>query len=88
MRRYLNGWFPCQCDADHSTNTAVILPVTYIPLSIDEEAFLLEHQGELICFECGGEVSQEWRRFADHVTGTAVIGRLRDLAAIAEKGAN
>lgn len=69
---------PCLCQ-DHSNNVTIITTYFYDNPSLDAVAFVLENRGKLVCFDCGGEVQWEVALNYDHVTATAVCGRLKDL---------
>jgi hypothetical protein len=75
------AWKDCTCTR-HDYTTAVITPVTMIPLSREQESFLLENRGRLVCFECGGRVDDQFHSVADYVTGGTVAMRLSELGVI------
>lgn len=76
-------WKLCRCPS-HDDNVAVINPV-WMPgfpePTPEDEKFLLAYQGHFVCFDCGGEVSDELEG-CDHVTGSTVCMRLRELGVI------
>lgn len=79
----------CICGSDHTQTTAVIVPVNAWPLTLrhlteHQKRFLLENAGKLICYDCCGEVDEEFRSSADHITGSSIVARLIDLGLLTE----
>lgn len=66
----------CKCGADPKMKTAVVTTVSMWTLTEEQALFLARNAGKLVCFDCGGWVSGDFREFADHITGGSVISRL------------
>lgn len=69
---------PCTCDAPEfaKVNTAVMHDV-----SVAAARFLVENQGKLICYNCGGEGQNPDASYA-WVTGGTIVSRLKEIGVL------